>query len=125
MIFHIKQGSTLPILQMKLSPSVSRSSFDDFQECIQSANITFSMWDQDCGRKIISCRPAKLVKKEVHECLNCGDEEFYIAHLWNEFDTLKCGTYIGEFTIEFDGNKGTLIAPVRDELIINVIPSKK
>jgi hypothetical protein len=35
--------------------------------------------------------------------------------------TAKPGTYIGKFIIEFLDGSGTLIVPIREELIINVL----
>jgi len=51
----------------------------------------------------------------------CEDEEYYISYQFSTKDTAKPGTYIGKFIIEFLDGSGTLIVPIREELIINVL----
>ena len=59
------------------------------------------------------------------KCETCeiggDDPEYYIVYKWSARDTKKPGKYNGEFIITFLDGTGTLIAPIRDELYINVL----
>lgn len=117
MNFFINKNATLPILKMELIQD-GRNDFKEFHECIQNANIYFSMEDVVTGVKKIGKSPATCFLKEGD--VDCY-EEYYIAYEWSERDTNKAGTYRGQFHIEFLDGSGTLIVPIREELIIHVL----
>ena len=99
MEFFINKNSTLPYLKMELVND-GRNDFRKFYEKIQNATIELKC--ETCGIG--------------------GDEpEYYIVYKWSDRDTRRVGQYNGEFTITFLGGDGTLIAPIREELFINVI----
>ena len=116
MNFFINKNSTLPLLIMELIQN-SNGEYDHFFEKIQNANITFSMIDVNTGIKKISKATATCEIKPNSSDLT---EEYYFIYKWKEKDTSKAGTYKGEFSFEFLDGSGTLIAPVREELIILV-----
>lgn len=118
MDFSINKGSTLPVLKMELIRD-GRNDFHKFFELIQNADIYFTMIDTVTGVKKIGKKKAgtQLVLPQS----DCVGEEYYITYQFSSKETSKPGRYIGQFTIEFLDGTGTLIAPVREELFINVI----
>jgi len=118
MEFIINKGSTLPVLKMELIRD-GRNDFHKFFELIQNADIYFTMFDTVTGVKKIGKKRAgtQLVLPQS----DCVGEEYYITYQFSTKETAKPGRYIGQFTIEFLDGTGTLIAPVREELFINII----
>lgn len=118
MNFHINKDATLPILKMELIKD-GRYSFREFHDKLQNSNMFFTMADINTGVKKIGKKPAKCILKSEYN--GCEDEEYYISYQFSAKDTAKPGTYIGKFIIEFLDGSGTLIVPIREELIINVL----
>lgn len=119
MNFYIKQNSELPLLKVELIQD-GRNDYHKFFELIQNADITFTMINEKDGTKKISCRPCQIVKK-LSDCGEIIPEEYYIVYKWRTVDTNKKGRFIGEFNIDFLDGTGTLKAPIREELYINII----
>jgi hypothetical protein len=120
MEFFINKNSTLPKLKMELVND-GRNNFRKFYEKIQNATITFTMYDVDTRVKRIACSSASLEMVVANDCLNTETPTYYIAFQFSELQTSKSGRYNGSFTITFLDGTGTLIAPIRDELYINVL----
>jgi hypothetical protein len=118
MNFHINKDATLPILKMELIKD-GRYSFREFHDKLQNSNMFFTMADINTGVKKIGKKPATCILKSEYN--GCEDEEYYISYQFSTKDTAKPGTYIGKFIIEFLDGSGTLIVPIREELIINVL----
>ena len=122
MEFFINKNSTLPPLKMELVND-GRNDFRKFFEQIQNATIKFNMYDVKNNVKRIANSSAEIELK----CESCdigGDEaEYYIVYKWNNRDTQKAGKFNGEFVITFLDGTGTLLAPIRDKLFINVLDS--
>jgi len=118
MNFHINKDATLPILKMELIKD-GRYSFREFHDKLQNSNMFFTMSDINTGVKKIGKKPATCILKSEYN--GCEDEEYYISYQFSTKDTAKPGTYIGKFIIEFLDGSGTLIVPIREELIINVL----
>lgn len=118
MNFHINKDATLPILKMELIKD-GRYSFREFHDKLQNSNMFFTMTDINTGVKKIGKKPATCILKSEYN--GCEDEEYYISYQFSAKDTAKPGTYIGKFIIEFLDGSGTLIVPIREELIINVL----
>ena len=120
MEFFINKDSNLPPLKMELVND-GRNDFRKFFEKIQNATIKFNMYDVDNKVKRIANSPASIELK----CESCDiggdDPEYYIVYNWKNRDTKKVGKFNGEFVIEFLDGSGTLIAPIRDKLFINVL----
>ena len=118
MNFIINKNSTLPILTMELIKD-GRYTYHEFHDKIQNANIFFSMSDIIDGTRCLGKKKASLTLKEQYN--GCNDEEYYLTYQFTQKETSKPGTYIGQFTIEFLDGSGTLIVPVREELIVHVL----
>lgn len=116
MEFFINKNSTLPILKLELIDD-GRNDFRHFYEKIQNANITFSMYDVTTGVKKL-CRPAVL---ELITPPSCVIDRYYITYQFTSKDTAIAGRYVGKMNIDFLDGSGTLIAPIKEELFINVL----
>lgn len=120
MEFFINKNSTLPKLKMELIND-GRNDFRKFYEKIQNATITFTMYDVETKVKKISCSQADIEMSIANDCDNTETPTYYITYQFTENQTSKYGRYNGYFTITFLDGTGTLIAPIRDELFINVL----
>ena len=120
MEFFINKNSTLPKLKMELVND-GRNDFRKFYEKIQNAIITFTMYDVETKVKRIGKSSADI---EMRISNDYGDSEtptYYITYQFTETQTKKPGRYNGYFTITFLDGSGTLIAPIKEELYINVL----
>lgn len=118
MEFFINKGSTLNPLKMELIQD-GRNDFNKFFELIQNANIFFTMTDVITGVKRIAKKKAgtQLVTPQS----DCTGEEYYLVYHFNKKETSVAGRYVGQFEIEFLDNSGTLIVPIRESLMINIL----
>ena len=123
--FNIRQYSTLPYIEMELIKD-GRNDFNKAYLALQSAEVTFSMINNDNNIKKIANAKCYIVPKENNGCV----EELKIQYRWNERDTKEKGQYKGVFKIRFEDNivmegmtfpKGELIVPIADDLIINIL----
>ena len=55
------------------------------------------------------------------ELIQDGRNDYHIVNKWRPIDTNKKGRFVGEFNIDFLDGTGTLKAPIREELYINII----
>lgn len=116
--FFIKKGATLPILQMELIPDVKHN-YNNFFELIQNSDITFSMYNEDTNLKKVYCKEALCsVKLDVNSEVY---ERYLLTYKFTDRDTNTVGTFIGEFTINFEDEIGKLIVPIKNQLKIHVI----
>lgn len=120
MEFFINKDSTLPKLKMELVND-GRNDFRKYYEKIQNATITFTMYDVETKVKRISCSQSEIEMAIANDCENTITPTYYITYQFTETQTSKSGRYNGYFTITFLDGTGTLIAPIRDELYINVL----
>jgi len=118
MEFFINKNATLPILKLELIRD-GRNDFRKFFDMIQNANIYFTMTDVVTGVKRIAKKETGVQLVEPYS--GCVGEEYYIIYQFTSRDTAVAGRYIGQFTIEFLDGSGTLLAPIREELFINVL----
>jgi len=117
MNFFINKNATLPLLKMELIQD-GRYDFRKFHELIQNSDIFFSMTDINTGYKKICRQPAGCALKPN----SCNEEEeYYITYQFTERDTNRPGSYHGLFEIVFLDGSGTLIVPIREELIIHIL----
>jgi len=117
MEFSINKNSTLPILKLELIQD-GRNDFQKFHEKVQNANIYFTMTDVITGVKRIA---KKLTGIEQVEPANCVGDEFYIIYQFTERDTAVAGRYVGQFEVVFLDGSGSLIVPIKEELMINIL----
>ncbi len=120
--FYITQNSTLPTLMMELIED-GRHSYDKFHECIQGADITFTMVNVDTNITKIAKAKAYIKLREGDSCT----EQYIICYDWKERDTKEMGTFKGTFEIVFDPSlkgdnvtypSGVLNMPIRESLYI-------
>jgi hypothetical protein len=127
MDFYIKQNSRLPILLLKLTDDV-RIDYKTFNDRLENSAITFSMKD-DRGIYKIANKEAGIVKKpELGDPAN--PDQYYLYYKFTESDTKYVGRFEGEFKVDFFGlpghetiNLGGFIAPIKENLYINILPS--
>jgi hypothetical protein len=118
MNFYINKNATLPVINLELIKD-GRYTYREFHDMIQNADIFFSMSKLETGVMVIGKKPATLTSKSQYN--GCDDEEYYLTYQFSQKETSRPGTYIGSFIIEFLDNSGTLIVPIREELIINIL----
>ncbi len=118
MEFYINKNATLPILKLELIQD-GRNDFNKFFEKIQNANIYFTMTDIVTGIKKIAKKRAGT--QLVEPSSTCVGEEYYITYNFTTRETSVGGRYVGQFEIVFLDGTGTLIAPIREQLYINVL----
>lgn len=114
MEFFIRKSATLPIMKMELIHD-GRNNFQKFFEKVQNSNITFCMKNVVDGKVKVGNKSAMCILKEG------TDDEYYIAYQFSARDTNTPGRYVGEFVIDFLDDYGVLVAPVRDELFVNIL----
>ena len=124
--FYIKQGSTLPRIVMELIED-GRHTYNHFHECIQDADITFTMVNIDTNVTKIAKAKAYIKLRENDDCT----ENYVICYDWKARDTKEAGSYRGTFEITFNGDvkndeytypSGILNMPIREELLITILP---
>jgi hypothetical protein len=115
--FYINKNSTLPLLKLELIND-GRTDYNKFYEYIQNSTVTFNMVNLENDVIVIANQEAWVLPKE-----NSADDEYYLCYAWKARDTKKTGKYIGKFTITFGDEigGGTLIVPIQNELIINIL----
>lgn len=124
--FYINKDSELPYLRMEL---IHDGKYDfmknnRFNMCVQNAEITFSMWDEN-GNLKISNAPCDLVLSEEGGC----EDRYIIQYRWKKRDTNTKGQFRGQFKITFNGGiykegevfpEGDLIMPIYEDLVIMI-----
>jgi len=125
MYFYIKQGSVLPTLRLELIED-GRHTYNKFHECVQNADITFTMVNADTNVTKVAKAKAYIKLREDDDCT----EQYVICYDWKAHDTKEAGTYIGTFDIDFNGElkndnytypQGLLKMPIREKLYIIVV----
>jgi len=120
--FYIKQGSTLPRIQMELIED-GRHDFNKFHECIQGADITFTMVNADTNVTKVAKNKAYIKLRENDDCT----EQYVICYDWKKHDTKEAGAFKGTFEITFSPSlkndsytypNGILNMPIREDLMI-------
>lgn len=124
MEFNIKQGASQPVLVMKVTND-SNHSYEKFHTALENSTITFSMMDVESGKYRITKKRGGLIQNTSPVL---REEEYFIYYKFTEKDTNHPGKYKGEFKIEFYDTvptimTGTFIAPLGEDLIINVVNS--
>ena len=117
MNFYIKQGSTDPVLKMRLvdDGSNDKSSFNDI---LENSTITFEMFDVNTNDYVILNSPCYITTRVKK--FNQITDEYYIVYRFNRLHTQNMGRYEGKFNITFeDGNN--LIVPIKEKLFINIL----
>ena len=96
--FYINSNSINPTLRVELVNDAKYDWFKStsFNEAIQNATITFTMWDENDILKI-SKEPCNLILSEDSGC----ETKYIIEYAWKERDTRRKGVFTGRFEITF------------------------
>lgn len=121
MEFFIRQGSSEPILKMRMVDD-GKNDKSSFNDRLESCNITFEMYDMESGEPEIlnsECQITTRTKK-----YNQTTDEYYIVHQFTESQTSRVGKYEGKVTVQFlDTNLNPttkLILPIKEKLFITI-----
>ena len=121
MEFFIRQGSSDPILKMRMIDD-GKNDKTSFNDLLESADITFEMSDVKTGEPVILNSDCFVTTRT--KLYNQTTEEYYITHRFTETQTSEMGKFEGKITIQFldtDLNPTTkLILPVKEKLFINI-----
>ena len=107
-----------------------RHDYNKLWECIQNADITFTMVNADTNVTKVAKAKAYIKLRENDDCT----EQYVVCYDWKAHDTKEAGTYEGTFEINFNGNikndsytypSGLLKMPIREELYIVIEPSAR
>ena len=120
MEFFIRKDSIEPILKMQLVQD-GRNDFRNFHEKLANSSIYFSMKDTTTGILKVVNQTAGIVSK-TPTSLN-SDIEYYIYYPWKKRDVRKSGRFEGQFIVYFHDDNTELIAPIREDLYINISES--
>lgn len=122
MEFFIRQGSTEPILKLKLIDD-GKNDKSSFNEQLLNSTITFEMFEVNTGMyQILNgvCYLTNRIKK-----FGFDNNEYYIVYRFTEEQTSVKGRYEGKVIIQFlDLNQvptTKLILPIQEKLFINII----
>ena len=121
MEYYIRQGSTDPILKMRLIDD-GKNDKSSFNDLLENSTITFEMIDTVTGNFTVLNGQCQLTTrtKKYHETR----DEYYITYRFTSDQTSEVGEYEGKITIQFlDTNQSPtkkLILPVKEKLYINV-----
>ena len=93
-----------------------------FNNAIQNADVTFTMWDAD-KRLRISKQPATIQRITG----NCCEDIYILQYDWKPRDVKERGEFLGRFEIIFNSDLyesgvtydgGNLIVPIIEDLIV-------
>jgi hypothetical protein len=122
MEFFIRQGSSDPILKLRLVDD-GKNDKSSFNDLLENSDITFEMLDVESGSYEVlngQCLITTRTKK-----YDQTTDEYYITYRFTEENTSKKGRYEGVITIQFlDTNSNPtnkLIVPIKEKLFVNVI----
>jgi hypothetical protein len=121
MEFFIRQGSSEPILKMKMVDD-GKNDKSGFNDKLESCNITFDMYNVETGEPEILNSICQITTRDKK--YNQTTDEYYIIHQFSESQTSKVGKYEGIITIQFlDTNLNPttkLILPIKEKLFITI-----
>lgn len=122
MEFFIRQGSTDPIIKLKLIDD-GKNDKSSFNELLINSEITFEMFDVNTDEYIV-LNGVCLLTNKTKKFANTNDE-YFITYRFTEEQTSKRGRYEGVVTIQFlDTNRQPttkLLLPIQEKLFINII----
>ena len=120
MEFFIRKDSLTPVLKMQLVQD-GRNDFMDFHEKLANSSIYFSMKDIKTGIPKLINKPASILAKQTIS--PNAPTAYYIFYKWTKKDVSKEGRFEGQFIIYFHDDGSELIAPIRENLYINISDS--
>ena len=124
--FFIKQGASQPALVMRVNRD-NRFAYEKIQAALENSTITFSMIDIETNILKVAKNRGGLILMDSQNSVE-DETEYYVYYKFSTDDTNRPGRYKAEFKIDFFDTvstdiTGTFIAPIHDDLFINVIKS--
>jgi len=117
MEFFIRRDSLEPVLKMQLILD-GRHDFQTFHTEVANSSVYFSMKDVETGVLKIANKPGGIVAKTPTS--PNAPTEYYIYYQWTTSDVKREGRYEGQFMIQLHGIPSELVAPIREDLFINI-----
>jgi hypothetical protein len=121
MDFFIRQGSSEPILKMRMIDD-GKNDKSSFNERLENCVITLEMYNIETGEPEILNSPCQITNR-IKKFDNSTDE-YYIVHQFSESQTSKIGKYEGKIIIQFLNTNleptTKLILPIKERLFITV-----
>jgi len=121
MEFYIRQGSSEPILKLRLIDD-GKNDKSSFNDRLENCDITFDMYDIETGEPEILNSACQITTRDKK--YNQTTDEYYIVHQFIETQTSKLGKYEGKVTVQFlDTNLNPttkLILPIKEKLFITI-----
>jgi len=121
MEFYIRQGSSDPILKMRLIDD-GKNDKSSFNDLLENSDITFEMSESKTDVPVILNGTCLLTTRT--KLYNQTTDEYYITYRFTEEQTSNIGKFEGKIIIQFldtNGNPTTkLILPVKEKLFINI-----
>jgi len=121
MEFYIRQGSSEPILKLRLVDD-GKNDKSSFNDKLENCDITFDMYDIETGEPEILNSACQITTRDKK--YNQTTDEYYIVHQFTETQTSKLGKYEGKVTVQFlDTNLNPttkLILPIKEKLFITI-----
>ena len=117
MEFFIRRDSLEPELKMQLVLD-GRHDFQTFHTEVANSSVYFSMRDVETGVLKIANKPGGIVAKTPTS--PNAPTEYYIYYQWTTSDVKREGRYEGQFMIQLHGTGSELVAPIREDLFINI-----
>lgn len=121
MEFFIRQGSSDPILKMRLIDD-GKNDKSSFNDMLENSDITFEMSDVKTGAPFILNSQCLITTRTKR--YDQTTDEYYITHRFTEYQTSEIGKFEGKITVQFldtNGNPTTkLILPIKEKLFINI-----
>ena len=121
MEFYIRQGSSEPILKLRLVDD-GKNDKSSFNDRLENCDITFDMYDIETGEPEILNSACQITTRDKK--YNQTTDEYYIVHQFTETQTSKLGKYEGKVTVQFlDTNLNPttkLILPIKEKLFITI-----
>lgn len=122
MNFFIRQGSTRPVLKLRLIDD-GKNDKSSFNSQLLNSDIRFDMLNVKTGEYQTLQGVCRLVLRTKKT--NFRTDEFYIVYRFTEEDTSVIGKFEGIITINFltanNSPLGKLIVPIREKLFIHII----
>lgn len=117
MEFFIKQNSELPLLMMSIVQDGRTNAANVYNSELDNAVIRFSMKEESTGTPKIVMNNAYITSLTLEN--PDAPTQYYIYYKWTSRDTNRKGRYVGEFSLL--NSFGELVAPIREQLYINII----
>jgi hypothetical protein len=121
MEFFIRQGSSDPILKMRMIDD-GKNDKSSFNDLLENAEITFDMYDNNTGEPIILAAPCNITTRT--KLYNQTTDEYYIVYRFTFGQTANVGKFEGKVNVQFRdvslNPTNLLILPVKEKLYINI-----